>query len=273
MTMPSSARWVPDSHCHLDCPQFAEDLDRILAGARAARVGPLVTICTKPSQIDRTRTIAHAHADVFYAAGVHPHHAATEPAVTADSLIGLADDPKLVALGETGLDYHYTRDTRSAQLTSLQVHIEAARATDLPLVIHARDADDDMIEVLGTAWNRAPFRCIMHCYSSGQQLADLAIACQFHLSIAGNVTFRNADALRRTVATIPPAQVLVETDAPYLAPVPHRGQRNEPALVRHTAACVADLLHLSMNTFAEQVHANTLVAFPRIARTLRDREP
>jgi len=261
---------IPDSHCHLDCPQFADDRDRVIADARAVGVSPLVTICTRPHLLARTRDIAHTHDDVYFATGIHPHYAATEPAINVDTFIRLADDPKMVAIGETGLDYHFTRESRAAQMTSLQVHIEAARATDLPLVIHARDADDDMIEILGSAWREASFGCIMHCFSSGRKLADLAIACGFYLSVAGNVTFRNAGELRKTVATIPPDQVLVETDAPYLAPVPLRGRRNEPAHVRHTAACVANIMQISMDAFAPRVHANTLRAFPRIARNHGD---
>ncbi|MCY4259342.1 MAG: TatD family hydrolase [Rhodobacteraceae bacterium] len=269
MSSSNAPRPIPDSHCHLDVPQFADDLDDVLADAHAAGVGPLITICTRPGQLTRTRAIAHSHSGVYYAVGVHPHYVTDVRPLTVSGIARLAEDPKMVAIGETGLDYHYTRETRSAQIASLDIHIRASRMTGLPLVIHARDADDDMIEILGNAWRKGPFQCIMHCFSSGQALADLAIACGFFLSFAGMVTFPNAGPLRKIVATVPPEQVLVETDAPYLTPVPHRGQRNAPAYVRHNAEHVAGLLDLPIDTFADIVQANMRRAFPRLNDCVR----
>lgn len=262
--MPTPAP-VPDSHCHLDFPDFTQGIEDVIGNARNAGVTPFITICTKLSEIGSTLEIAGRFDDVFFAAGIHPHWAASEPAVTSGDLLEVADNPKMVAIGESGLDYHYTRESEAEQKRSFRVHIEAARQSGLPLIVHSRDADDDMMAILADEFRAGPFGCIMHCFSSGEALASCAVELGFYISVSGIVTFRNSVELRSIVSKIPHERLLVETDAPYLAPVPCRGRRNEPAYVVHTARHVAGLLGLDAEAFAEIVRANTMRAFPKLA--------
>ena len=245
-----------DSHCHLDFPDFADTLPEVIARAQAAGVRRMVTICTKLRQEPAVRAIAEAHAPVFYAAGTHPMSAADEPMVTADDLTALADHPKFVGVGETGLDYHYTADSAAVQAESLRVHIEAARRTGLPLIIHARDADADMARILTDEHRAGAFSCVMHCFSSGEGLAQAALDLGFYLSISGIAAFPKSGALRDIFAAAPRDRLLVETDAPYLAPPPHRGKRNEPAYTALTARAVAEALETPFPAFARQTTAN-----------------
>ncbi|MEM9049379.1 MAG: TatD family hydrolase [Pseudomonadota bacterium] len=245
-----------DSHCHLDFPQLAEDLDAVLARARAAGVTRMVTICTRLDREPAIRAIAEAHAGVFYAAGSHPMHVTEAPLVQLDALLAMSTHPKFVGIGETGLDYHYTAQTKRLQQDSLLIHIEAAQRTGLPLIIHARDADEDIARVLTRAHAARAFSCVMHCFSSGAKLARTALDLGFYLSISGIATFPKSTALREIFAAAPVERVLVETDAPYLAPPPHRGKRNEPAFVRHTAQVAAALYGMSEAAFAAQSSAN-----------------
>ncbi|WP_313135787.1 TatD family hydrolase [Paracoccus jeotgali] len=258
MPLPLAGPAVPvvDSHCHLDFPDFDGERDDLIARARAAGVGRMVTICTKLAEEPKVRAIAEAHDGVFYAAGVHPMSVADQPAVTVADLVALAAHPKFVGIGETGLDYHYTADSAEAQRRSLRVHIEAARQTDLPLIIHARDADDDMARILTEEHRTAPYRCMMHCFSSGAGLAQAALDLGFYLSMSGIATFPRSTELREIFAVAPVDRILVETDAPYLAPPPHRGRRNEPAFVTRTAATGAELFGMSYAEFAAQTSAN-----------------
>ena len=191
-----------------------------------------------------------------FAVGVHPHYAASEPSVTVEELVGHAEHPKMVAIGESGLDYHYTSGTAAAQRSSLLVHIEASRRTGLPLIIHSRDADDDMCEILASEHRAGPFSCVMHCYSSGRRLAGLAIDLGFYISMSGIVTFRNAEELRSIFLSIPIGRLLVETDSPYLAPAPRRGKRNEPALVARIASECARLRGMAEDEFASNTTEN-----------------
>lgn len=245
-----------DSHCHLDFPDFQGQVPDLVARARAAGVTRMVTICTRLRQEPQVRVIAEAHAGVFYAAGTHPMQAAEEPMATVDQLVALSAHPKFVGIGETGLDYHYTADSAAVQKDSLAVHIEAARQTGLPLIIHSRDADDDMAAILTREHAAGPFSCVMHCYTSGQALARTALDLGFYLSMSGIAAFPRSTDLREIFAAAPRDRILVETDAPFLAPPPHRGKRNEPAYVAHTARVGAELFGMSQADFAALTSAN-----------------
>ncbi|MEM9247805.1 MAG: TatD family hydrolase [Pseudomonadota bacterium] len=247
---------LTDSHCHLDFPDFAGALPDVIARARAAGVHRMVTICTKLRAEPEVRTIAEAHAPVFYAAGTHPMSVASEPMATVDALVALANHPKMVGIGETGLDYHYTAESKSEQQESLRLHIEAARRTDLPLIIHARDADADMARILAQEHRAGAYTCVMHCFSSGGPLAEAALELGFYLSMSGIAAFPRSDALREIFAAAPVERLLVETDAPYLAPPPFRGKRNEPAYTAHTARRGAETMGLDFAAFAAQTEAN-----------------
>jgi TatD DNase family protein len=254
-----------DSHCHLDFPDFAGETDAVVARANAAGVTRMVTICTRLRQAPQVRAIAEAHPGVFWAAGTHPMHAAEEPLATVDELVALAAHPKFVGIGETGLDYHYTADSKAVQQQSLRLHIEAARRTALPLIIHARDADDDIARILAEEHAAGPYACVMHCFTSGAALAETALSLGFYLSISGIATFRSAEPLRAIFAAAPRDRLLVETDSPYLAPIPHRGKRNEPAYTADTARAIADHLGLAFDAFAALTTANFDRLFARAA--------
>ena len=245
-----------DAHCHLDFPDFAGEIDAVIARAKAAGVTRMVTICTRLAQEPQVRALAEAHEGVFYAAGVHPMRAGEDQIPSVETLVALAAHPKFVGIGETGLDYHYTADTKSAQQASLRTHIAAARDTGLPLIIHARDADDDMAAILREGLQDGPYTCMMHCFSSGPGLARAALDMGFYLSMSGIAAFPRSTELREIFAAAPLDRVLVETDSPYLAPPPHRGKRNEPAYVAHTAAVGADVFGLTLEDFAAQTSAN-----------------
>ncbi|WP_170504776.1 TatD family hydrolase [Ruegeria arenilitoris] len=247
---------ITDSHCHLDFPDFEGQLDQIIANAAEAGVTRMVTICTRLRNEPTIRAIAEAHAPIFYAAGTHPMSAADEPMATVDELIALSRHPKFVGIGETGLDYHYTADSASVQKQSLRVHIEAAQNTGLPLIIHARAADDDMARILAEEHRNAPYSCVMHCFSSSAELARAALDLGFYLSMSGIAAFPKSQELRDIFAAAPVDRVLVETDAPYLAPPPYRGKRNEPAYTAHTAHKGAEVFGLDYADFAAQTQAN-----------------
>jgi TatD DNase family protein len=247
---------ITDSHCHLDFPQLAGELPALIDRAAEAGVHRMVTICTRLRNADAVRAIAEAHAPVFWAAGTHPMSAHEEPMATVEALEELAEHPKMVAIGETGLDYHYTAETKAAQQESLRIHIEAARRTGLPLVIHARDADEDMARILSEEHAAGAYACVMHCFSSGPALAEAALGLGFYLSMSGIAAFPRSGELRSIFAAAPQDRILVETDAPYLAPPPHRGKRNEPAFVAHTARAGAEALGLDYATFAALTEAN-----------------
>ena len=245
-----------DSHCHLDFPEFDGEHDDIIARAQAAGVNRMVTICTKLSALPKVQAIAEAHSGVFFAAGIHPMSAATHPPVSVEDLLTIAKHPKMVGIGETGLDYHYTADSAAQQKINLGIHIEAARQSSLPLIIHARAADEDMADILTAEHANGAFSCVMHCFSSGPELAHAALDLGFYLSMSGIVTFNKSQDLRDIFAAAPLNRILVETDAPYLAPMPHRGKRNEPAYTAHTAAKGAEVFGLSLDEFAAATSAN-----------------
>jgi TatD DNase family protein len=252
-----------DSHCHLD--YFDDEADDVVARARAAGVGGMVTIGTKLSEFAKVRAIAGRHADVVCTVGVHPHEAGEEGAeATTDRLVALADDPKVAGIGETGLDYYYDHSPRGDQVAAFRAHIRAAQRTGLPLVVHTREADDDTARILAEHHADAPFTGVIHCFSSGRELAESAMEIGLVISISGIVTFRKAEELRAVVRdSVPLERMLVETDAPYLAPVPHRGKRNEPAFVRHTAAALAELKGIAVEDVIEMTSRNAAKLFAR----------
>lgn len=257
---------ITDSHCHLDFPDFEGQLDDIIANAATAGVTRMVTICTKLANEPSVRAIAEAHAPVFYAAGTHPMSAAQEPLVTVDDFTALARHPKFVGIGETGLDYHYTAESARIQQDSLRIHIAAARDTGLPLIIHARAADDDMAQILTEEFANGAYNCVMHCFSSSAALAHAALDLGFYLSMSGIAAFPKSHELRDIFAAAPIDRILVETDAPYLAPPPHRGKRNEPAYTAHTARKGAEVFGLDYADFAARTQENFDRLFAKAAR-------
>jgi len=242
-----------DSHCHLDFPDFATERAAIISRARSAGVETMLTIGTRLDEFPGVRSIAEAHDEVWCSVGAHPHEAKDHAALVPEELIALATHPKVVGIGETGLDFHYDLSPRDIQERVFRTHIAAARATGLPLVIHAREADREVARILD---EERPPPGVMHCFSSGRALAEAALALGFYISISGIVTFRNAEDLRAIVRDVPLDRLLVETDAPYLAPVPYRGKRNEPAFVAATAAAVAELKGLEPEVLATATSAN-----------------
>lgn len=256
---------ITDSHCHLDFPDFEGQLDEIIARAGRAGVTRMVTICTRLRNEPAVRAIAEAHASVFYAAGTHPMSAAEEPMATVDELVALARHPKFVGIGETGLDYHYTADSAEVQKQSLRIHIAAARETGLPLIIHARAADEDMARILTEEYRNGAYTCVMHCFSSGPELARAALDLGFYLSMSGIATFPKSQEVRDIFAAAPVDRILVETDAPYLAPPPHRGKRNEPAYAALTARKGAEIFRLDYAEFAARTQANFERLFAKAA--------
>lgn len=256
-----------DSHCHLDYLQRdGRDLTEIVSAAGRAGIGTLVTICTKVTEIETIRSIADAHDPVWCTVGIHPHEAESEPPVTAEQLIALAAHPKTVGIGETGLDYFYEHSPREAQKQSFRAHIAAARETGLPLIVHTRDADEDTIEILEDEMGKGAFPGVIHCFSSSRWLAERSVEMGFAISISGILTFKSAQEIRDTVADVPLDKLLVETDAPYLAPVPKRGKQNEPALVVHTAEKLAEVKGIDAQALAEATTENFFRLFNKVAR-------
>jgi TatD DNase family protein len=255
-----------DTHCHLDFPDLAADIDSVLARAKAAGVTRMITISTHVAKAATYRAIAEAHDNVFFTVGTHPHYADQELDVTADQLVMLANHPKCVGIGEAGLDYHYDKAPREAQAQGLRTHIAAARVTQLPLVIHARSADDDMIRILEDETAKGAFPAVLHCFSSGPGLARRGLALGFYLSMSGILTFKASDELREIAKATPLDRLLVETDAPYLAPMPHRSKRNEPAFTRHTAAVLAEVKGVSLEEIAAITTRNAERLFTRLPR-------
>lgn len=251
-----------DSHCHLDFPDFAADLDAVMVRAAAAGVGTMLTICTHLSRFERVRAVAERFDNVFCTVGVHPHEAAAEEGISVERLVALAAHPKVVGFGETGLDYFYDHSPRDRQQESFRLHLRAARAAGLPVIVHTRDADDDTAAILKEEAATGDLTGLVHCFSSSAALAQAAIELGFLISFSGIVTFKKADDLRRIAADLPADRILVETDAPYLAPVPKRGKRNEPSFVAHTAACIA----AARGSTEAEIAATTTANFFRLFR-------
>ena len=230
-----------DSHCHLDFDVFDEDRRETIQRARDAGVVAMVTICTRVTKFEEIRAIAETDDNIWCSVGIHPHQVEEEPVATVEDLVSRATHPKVIAIGETGLDYYYDNSPRRLQETSFRTHIAASRETGLPLIVHTRDADEDMADILEDEMGKGAFPGVLHCFSSGRRLAERALNIGFYISISGIVTFKNAQDLRDIVKDVPVERILVETDAPFLAPIPNRGKRNEPAFVTNTAAKVAEL--------------------------------
>jgi len=255
-----------DSHCHLDYMARDGDLDEVVARARRAGIGRMLTICTKISEFDTIAGIAETYEDVWCSVGIHPHEAAVEETASVDGIAALAQHPKAVGIGESGLDYYYEHSPREVQQAQFRTHIAAARRTGLPLIVHTRDADEDTAAILEDEYAKGPFPGVIHCFSTGRDLAERALAIGFSISLSGIVTFKQAEDLRETVRALPLDRLLVETDAPYLAPVPKRGKRNEPAFVVHTAAMLAALKGVSPDVLADVTTDNFFRLFNKIER-------
>jgi TatD DNase family protein len=256
-----------DSHCHLDFDAYDPDRAETIARARAAGVGAMVTICTQLSKFDRVREIAESEPDIWCSVGVHPHEAAGEGVDAPDALVRLARHPKVVGIGESGLDFHYDHSPRAAQRANFRAHIAAARETGLPLIVHAREADEEAAQILREEASNGELRGVMHCFTSGRSLAEAALEIGFYVSLSGIVTFRNADDLRDIARELPLDRLLVETDAPYLSPVPVRNvKRNEPAFVAHTARFLAGLRGMEEGALAEATTDNFYRLFTRAVR-------
>jgi TatD DNase family protein len=255
-----------DSHCHLDFPDFDEDRDAVVARAHAAGVDTMVTISTRVAKFAGLKALTERYQRVFCSIGTHPHNAAEEPEVTADDLARIADDPAVVAIGEVGLDYHYDSSPREAQREGFLRHIAAARMTQLPLVIHTREADADTSEILAEEMGKGAFPAILHCFSSGRDLALAGVELGLYVSFSGILTFKRSEELRSIAAEIPLDRLLVETDAPYLAPPPHRGHRNEPSYVVETAKILAEVKGISHAGLAAATSDNFFKLFNKVPR-------
>lgn len=253
-----------DSHCHLDFPDFAPDLDGVVERARRAGVGLMLTISTHITKFPQVLAVAERYPDVYCTVGIHAHEAGREPETSAERLVDLARHPKVVGFGETGLDYFYDHSPRAAQRKSFRAHIAAARLAGLPLIVHTRDADDDTARILTEEMAVGPFPGLLHCFSSGPALARTALDLGLYISLSGIVTFNKADELRATAREIPLDRLLVETDAPFLAPVPKRGKRNEPAFVVHTAEKLATIRNVPASELAATTTANFHRLFGKI---------
>ena len=245
-----------DSHCHLDFPDFGEELDDVVARAGRAGITHMVTISTHLSRFERVKAVAERFPNVFCSVGIPPHEAGTEAEVSVDELVRLAEHPKVVGIGETGLDFYYEHSPRDVQERQFRTHIEAARRTGLPLIVHTRDADTDTIRIMEEEHEKGAFPGLIHCFSASRELAARMVALGLYISFSGIVTFKKADELREVAKVLPEDRILVETDSPYLAPVPRRGKRNEPAFTAFTAACIADLRGVSAAEIARTTTAN-----------------
>ncbi len=255
-----------DSHCHLDFPDFANDLDGIVARAEAAGVGRIVTISTRVRQFERLRAIAERFPNVYCSVGTHPHQADEEDGIPASELVALTKHPKVVALGEAGLYYFYKHGSPEAQARGFRAHIQAARETGLPLVIHTRDADEDCGKILDEEIAKGPFKAVLHCYTGGRDLAMKAIAHGLSISFTGILTFKASQALRDIAAELPADRIMVETDAPFLAPGKHRGKRNEPAFVVETAKVLAETRGVSLEEMSRQTTENFFRLFSKVPK-------
>ncbi|HVI64236.1 MAG TPA: TatD family hydrolase [Bradyrhizobium sp.] len=253
-----------DSHCHLDFPDFSGDLDAIVARAAQAGIGRIVTISTRVRRLSELIAIAERFPNVYCSVGTHPHHADEEDGIAPEELIELTGHPKVVALGEAGLDYFYDNGSPQAQARGFRAHIAAARATGLPLVVHTRDADEDCGRILQEETAKGPFRAVLHCYTGGRELAMTAIELGLSISFTGILTFKKSEALRALAAELPADRIMVETDAPYLAPGKFRGKRNEPAYVVEVAKVLAEARGVSLEEISRQTTENFFRLFSKV---------
>jgi TatD DNase family protein len=256
--------YLVDSHCHLDFPDYAEERDEVVARARRAGIGLMLTICTQVTRFEQVLALAERFPEIYCSVGIHPQEADEETEIEAQRLVELARHPKVVGFGETGLDFYRDNAPREIQEASFRAHIQAARETGLPVIIHSRDADPEMAEILRDEHAKGAFPGLIHCFTSGQELADIALELGLFISISGIVTFKNAEALRSVVRSVPLDRLLVETDAPFLAPVPMRGKRNEPSFVIHTAARVAEEKGVTAEDITRVTTQNFLGLFRKV---------
>lgn len=260
-----AAPLLVDSHCHLNYGTLVDDLPGVLSRAEGAGVGTMLTISTTLETFPEVLAIAEAHDNICCSVGGHPHHAEEEPDISAADLIALADHPKVVGIGETGLDYYYDTAPREAQKKNFIAHVEAARETGLPIIVHSRDAEEDTLEILKAGLEQGPYSGVIHCFTASQGFADAALELGFYISLSGIVTFKNAKDIQETTKTIPEDRLLVETDSPYLAPVPHRGKPCQPAYVADTARFVADLRGMSLEDLTAATTENFFRLFSKAA--------
>jgi TatD DNase family protein len=261
-----------DSHCHLDFADFASERDAVVERARAAGIKRLITISTHTEAFESVSRIAETYEDVFCTVGTHPHHAHEESEISQERLVALARHPKCVGIGEAGLDYHYDKTPRDIAARVFRAHIAAARESGLPIVIHARDADADVAAILEDEMGKGAFKGLLHCFTASAVLADIALSLGLFISFSGVLTFKNSQTLRDIARTVPVDRLLVETDAPFLAPVPHRGKRNEPAFVAATAKTLAEVKGVSIETIADETSANALRLFSKMPPPAKDAE-
>jgi TatD DNase family protein len=257
-----------DSHCHLDFPDFAADRAAAIQRANALGVETLLTISTSLKEVPRVLAVAEENPQIYCTVGVHPHTADQE-LVTAEDLITRATHAKVVGIGETGLDYYYETSNRANQQADFRAHIHAARETGLPIIVHTRDADDDTALILQEEYKKGAFKGLIHCFTASHPFAEAALDLGFYISLSGIITFKTAAALRETVAKLPLDRLLVETDSPYLAPLPHRGKRNEPSFVVHTAEKLAEIKGVSLQQVATQTTENFYTLFDKVPRPLK----
>lgn len=259
-----------DSHCHLDFPDFAPEREAVVARARAAGIGRMLTISTRVKKHAQIVEIVEKYPEVFGTVGTHPHHVDEEMDVDAQALIALTQHPKIVAIGEAGLDYHYDTGPRENQAKSFRQHIAAARETGLPLVIHSRDCDADMMAILREEAGKGAFAAVLHCFTGGRELAFAAVELGHYIGFTGILTFKNSAALREIAKALPADRILVETDSPYLAPVPYRGKRCEPAYVAEIAEVLAETRGVSFDEIARQTTENFFRLFNKVPQSLAD---
>jgi TatD DNase family protein len=253
-----------DTHCHLDFPQLSDEIDAVMARARQAGVGRMITISTRLSKAKIYQTLAETHPHVYFTIGTHPLNIDEDSDITLSNIVSLSHHPKCVGLGEAGLDYHYDKTARDHAQSIFRLHIEAARKTGLPLVIHSREADEDMATILSEEMAKGSFKAILHCFTSSAELARIGVSLGLYISFSGVLTFKNSQDLRDIAASIPLERLLVETDSPYLAPVPFRGKTNEPSYVAHTAAVLAQVHGVTPDVIAQQTTDNALRLFDKM---------
>lgn len=252
-----------DSHCHLNFPDFKDDLPAVLARAKEAGVGVMQTICTELEEFDEVEAIASAHDNIYCSIGVHPNESGEKMRAGFDDIFNRASRPKVIGIGETGLDYHYERSDRKIQEESFRIHINAARASGLPLIVHTRDADEDTARILEEEMKQGSFKGLLHCFTSSKRLAEQAIEMGFYISLSGIISFKSAQDIRDTVQALPMERLLVETDAPYLAPLPFRGKRNEPSYVAHTNRKLAEIKNIAVEESAARTTENFFRLFDK----------
>jgi TatD DNase family protein len=255
-----------DSHCHLNYEGLVEDIEGIVARAREAGVGFMLSIGTKLSEFDSVLATAEAYDNVACTVGIHPHESGKEPETDVETLVKLTAHPKVVGIGETGLDFFYDNSPREAQERSFRIHIAASRETQLPIIIHTRDADERTTAIINEEQEKGAFPGLIHCFSAGPELAECAVSHGMAISLSGIITFQTAESIRETVKSVPLEHILVETDAPFLAPIPHRGKKNEPAFVAHTAAKAAEIFEMTPEALAEATTDNFFRLFSKAER-------